>query len=90
MPKRKKRISLKGDTSIGQIVPQTISGERDTTLYIRMKKPMKKLKLRIGDFFEKKYPYARPSEMIYVKIPKKAFSGMRPGKKSLKVLCEEQ
>ncbi|MCK4791785.1 MAG: FAD-dependent oxidoreductase [Desulfobacteraceae bacterium] len=90
MPKRKKMISLKGDVSIGQIVPQAISGDRDTTLYIRMKKPMKKLKLRISDFFEKKYPYARPSEMIYVKIPKKAFSGMRPGKKSLKVLCEEQ
>lgn len=90
MPKRKKRISLKGDASIGQIVPQAISGERDTTLYIRMKKPMKKLKLRIDDFFEKKYPYARPSEMIYVKIPKKAFSGMRPGEKTLKVLCEEQ
>ena len=90
MPKRKKRISLKGDASIGQIVPQAISGDRDTTLYIRMKKPMKKLKLRIGDFFEKKYPYARPSEMIYVKIPKKAFSGMRPGIKTLRVLCEEQ
>lgn len=90
MPKKKKRISLKGDASIGQIVPQAISGDGDTILYIRMKKPMNKLKLRIGDVFEKKYPYARPSEMIYVKIPKKAFSGMKPGKRSLNVLCEEQ
>jgi len=90
MPQLEKMISLEGDDTIGQIVPQTLSGDREATLYIRVKSPMDRMKLGIGDIYEKKYPYARPSEMIYMKIPKKAFSGMRPGKKSLKVLCEEQ
>jgi thioredoxin reductase len=90
IPERKKMISLEGDASIGQIVPQAISGDQATTLYVRVKKPMRKMKLRIGDFFEKKYPFARPSEMIYVRIPKKAFRGMSPRKRSLTVRCEER
>ena len=88
--RRKKLILLNGDISIGQCVPQAVSGNQDTTLYIRVKKPMKKMVLRIGDIYEKKFPYARPGEMIHLKIPKKSFNGIRPGRKSLKILCEEQ
>lgn len=90
IPQRKKMIFLEGDASIGQIVPHAISGDQATTLCVRVKKPMKKMKLRIGDLFERKYPFARPSEMIYVRIPKEAFSGMSPRKRSVAIRCEEQ
>ena len=73
MPSMDSTMWLEGDETIGQIVPQRISGPRDTTLHIRVKKPMNRMILRVGDGFEKKYPYARPSEMTWVKVPKQVF-----------------
>ena len=90
MPDLKRKISLEGDENIGQIVPQVLSGEKQTTLYIRVRKPMAKMKLRIGEIFEKTYPFARPSEMIRIKISKKIFSEIGNSVKILKLQCEEK
>jgi hypothetical protein len=90
MPKLEKMISLEGDDTIGQIVPQAVSGDREATLYIRVKTPMKRMKIGIGDVYEKQYPYARPSEMIYVKIPKKVFTEMGSRVSKLSVYSEER
>jgi thioredoxin reductase len=78
-------ISIEGDQTIGQIVPQRVSGLRDTVFHIRVKKPMKKLTLRLGDRFEKKYPYARPSEMICLKVPMDVFKDVHG---SMMFCCE--
>jgi thioredoxin reductase len=86
----KKMIALVGDQTIGQIVPQAISGQQPVTLFIRVKCPMERLTLQIGDIFEKKIPYARPSEMIRIRLPKKIFSEMEPSTARLKVSCEER
>jgi thioredoxin reductase len=86
LPAERPIISIKGDDTIGQIVPQRITGLRDTTFHMRVNRPMKKFILRVGDRFEKKYPYARPSEMIWVKVPKAVFSDVRG---SVIVRCEE-
>ncbi len=89
MPAREMRISIAGDQTVGQVVPQTISGELPVTFYIRVKRPMQKMTLRIGEIFEKKIPYARPSEMIQVRLSKKSFSQMEPSTTRLKVSCED-
>jgi len=89
MPAREMRISIAGDQTVGQVVPQTISGELPVTFYIRVKRPMQKMALRIGEIFEKKIPYARPSEMIQVRLSKKSFSQMEPSTTRLKVSCED-
>ena len=89
MPAREMRISIAGDQTVGQVVPQTISGELPVTFYIRVKRPMQKMTLRIGEIFEKKIPYARPSEMIQVRLSKKGFSQMEPSTTRLKVSCED-
>ena len=86
----KKMIALVGSQTIGQIVPQAISGQQPVTFCIRVKRPMGRLTLRIGDIFEKKIPYARPSEMIQIRLPKKIFSDMEPSTARLKVSCEER
>jgi thioredoxin reductase len=86
LPAERPIISIKGDDTIGQIVPQRITALRDTTFHMRVNRPMKKFILRVGDRFEKKYPYARPSEMIWVKVPKAVFSDVRG---SVIVRCEE-
>ena len=87
---KKKKIALVGDKNIGQIVPQAISGQRPVTFYIRVNRPMEKLTLRVGDIFKKRIPYARPSEMIQIRLPKKVFSEMKPSTARLKVSCEER
>ena len=87
---KKKKIALVGNKTIGQIVPQAISGQRPVTLCIRVKRPMEKLKLRIGDIFEKKIAYARPSEMIQIRLSKKILSELEPSTARLKVSCEER
>ena len=89
MPKASNLISLDGDESIGQIVPQTISGKRPVTLYMRVKHPMQKMTLRIGDIFTKRYPYARPSEIIRVRLPEKIIAEMKPSATRLNVSCKE-
>jgi thioredoxin reductase len=86
----KNLVAIAGDETIGQVVPQTISGQRPVTFYIRVKHPMKKLTLRIGDIFEKKISYARPGEMIRVRLPHKVFSDVQSLKTSLKVSCEKR
>jgi len=89
-PEKTRIFTLEGDQSIAQIVPQEISGGRSTTIYLRLNRPMDKMTLRIGDVFQKKYPYGRPSEMIRLKIPKKTLDEVDPSVKVLKIICEER
>jgi hypothetical protein len=42
--------------------------------------------LLVGDRFEKKLPYARPSEMIWVKVPGDV---LKEAHESILVRCEE-
>ena len=86
----KNLIAIQGDETIGQIVPQTISGQRPVTFYIRVKRPMDKLTLRIGDIFKRKFAYARPSEMMRVRLPKKVFAELKPTVTQLNVSCGER
>ena len=86
----KNLIAIVGDETIGQIVPQAINGQQPVTFYIRVKHPMQKLTLRIGDIFEKKFAYARPSEMIRIRLPKKVFAEMKRAETRLIVSCEER
>jgi thioredoxin reductase len=85
MPEGALMVPLQGDETIGQLVPHCVSGDNDTTLHIRVKRPMKKVTLRVGDGFEKKLPYARPSEMIWVTVPKEV---LRVTSGPVRVQCE--
>jgi thioredoxin reductase len=70
MPDQRAMVPIEADESIGQIVPHHVSARNDATLHIRVKRPMKKVTLRVGDGFEMKLAYARPSEMIWVTVPR--------------------
>jgi thioredoxin reductase len=89
MPEAKQMISIEGDETIAQILPQKIGGARETTFHVRVKRPMNRMTLRLGEIYRKKYGYARPSEMIRFKVPKKALHQLDPSIRNLKVLCEE-
>jgi thioredoxin reductase len=87
LPMERSTISIEGDQTIGQIVPQRVSGLRDTTFHIRVNRPMKKMTLSVGDRFEKKYPYARPTEMMWLKVPRHVFNDAHG---CIVVRCEEK
>jgi thioredoxin reductase len=89
MPQEKEMISIDGDDTIGQVVPQKMGGARETTFHVRVKKPMSRMSLRLGDIYEKKYGYARPSELIRFKVPKKVLSQLDPSLNNLKLYCKE-
>ncbi len=48
------------------IVPHTISGEDDVTLYGRVREPKKNVQLSVGNIWKKKLRAVKPSEMIKI------------------------
>jgi len=48
-----------------------------------------RMTLRLGDIYERKYGYARPSELIHFKVPKKVLSQLDPALTNLNLHCEE-
>lgn len=63
------------DNNINHTIPQKISNEKDFTLSLRLKKPLKNCKLQLIQadkvIFEKKFKKAIPAEMIQIKVLKK-------------------
>jgi len=54
------------------LVPQKISGEREVTLYLRVKKPQEKVSLQIrGTKISHPLPYVRPAEMVTFRLNQK-------------------
>lgn len=82
-------VDLKAGLGIGQIVPQRCSKKQDVWLNLRVRKPMGKIKVRVGDIMQKTFVCARPAEMVRLKIPKKAFEALGPDIATLQVSCEE-
>jgi len=82
-------IDFKAGPSIGQVVPQRCTRGRDVWLNLRVREPMGKMKIYVGDILRKTYVCARPGEMIRVKIPKKTLQELGPSDTTLQVRCEE-
>jgi len=64
----KDNINLVPGDNVRYCVPQTLSPEREHTIYMRCKEPMTACKIRVGDLREKKLRYVVPAEMISLKI----------------------
>jgi thioredoxin reductase len=82
-------IDLVPDSNIGQLVPHRCTLRHDVWINLRVKEPMGKMKVRVGDVLHKTYVCARPGEMIRFKIPQKVLQGIGLSEKSLHVRCEE-
>lgn len=57
-------ISLQAGENIASCVPQSLSPDREQTIYLRVKRPVKNCILTIGERYEKKFRVLIPSEMI--------------------------
>lgn len=64
----KDNIQLIPGDNVRYCVPHTLSPEREHTIYLRCKTPMKPCKIRVGNLTEKKLRFVFPAEMIMFKI----------------------
>jgi succinate dehydrogenase/fumarate reductase flavoprotein subunit len=84
------KINLKAGKNIKYIVPESMSGERKVTLFMRVKEPDEKVNLRIGDIYEKSFRAVRPSEMLKVSLSLKELTKLKAGTKEVVVSCERE
>ncbi|MFH1130777.1 MAG: FAD-dependent oxidoreductase, partial [Pseudomonadota bacterium] len=64
----KDNIQLVPGDNVRYCVPHSLSPEREHTIYMRCKEPMRPCKIRVGSLMEKKLLFVVPAEMIMLKI----------------------
>jgi NADPH-dependent 2,4-dienoyl-CoA reductase/sulfur reductase-like enzyme len=82
-----RRINLRAGTNIRYIVPHSISGENEVTLYMRVKEPADKVRLCVGNILQKSLRAVRPSEMLQVSLSEKELSKLQAGADELVISC---
>ncbi|PIV20355.1 MAG: pyridine nucleotide-disulfide oxidoreductase [Deltaproteobacteria bacterium CG03_land_8_20_14_0_80_45_14] len=85
---KKGKIILRPGRNIRSIVPQTISGQNDVTLYIRIKEMEEKVQLRIGAIYNQAFRVVKPSEIIKVNLLQKELNSLRGKTTELIAECE--
>ena len=86
----RRRIKLLPGENMRYIVPQTISGEGDVTIYGRVKEPQKKVQLQVGDIWKKKWRVVKPSEMIKIEFSDKEIKKIGKTTNQLIVDCKRR
>ena len=81
------RINLRAGTNIRYIVPHSISGEVEVNLYMRVREPADKVRLRVGNILRKSLRAVRPSEMLQVSLSEKELSKLQAGADELVISC---
>lgn len=76
MPGRK--IEVKPGRNIRYIVPRFISGDRDVTLYMRVREPDELVSIKMGDIVIKKSEMGvKPSSMLKIDVPASALRDIK-------------
>jgi hypothetical protein len=61
-------IKLNPGINVASVVPHTISSDREHTIYLRVKNPLERSWLRLGDVYERRLRYVVPAEMVSLKV----------------------
>jgi thioredoxin reductase len=83
-------IRLKPGRNIRYIVPQTISGQRDVTLYMRVMEPEEVVKIKVGALITKGIRAVKPSEMLKIELSTKELKKLKAGTEEIVVDCEKR
>ena len=86
----KGRLKLIPGENIRYVVPQTISGNTEVTLYGRVKEPQRKVQLNVGDIWNKKFRAVKPSEMIKIELSEKELKNIDTNTNELVVDCKSR
>jgi len=88
LPPLTKRITLKAGDNVRSVVPQIIGGKEPVTLHLRVRKPMRDVKVTIGNLIIPKR-VVKPPEMVVVNLTRQALEKLEK-KDELKVSIEEK
>ncbi len=61
-------IKLKAGRNIRYVVPHTISGNEDVTLYMRVREPEQNVRINVGDIAGKSELIVKPSSMLKIEL----------------------
>ena len=84
------KITVRAGRNIRYVVPQTISGRRDTTLYMRVNEPEETVRIKVGDIMTKGVRAVKPSEMLKIELSAEKLGKLREGTKEIAVDCEKR
>ncbi len=88
LPPLRERIALKAGDNVKSVAPQIISGKEPVSLHLRVTKPMRNVKVKIGNLDIPKR-VVRPPEMVVINLTEKALEKL--GKKDeIEVSIEEE
>jgi len=85
-----KQIALKAGENIRYIVPQSISGKENVTIYLRVKEPRKKAEIKVGNIFKKAERVVVPSQMIDLRLTVKEFGMLGYDTHELIISCQSE
>jgi len=83
-------IAVKAGRNIRYVVPQTITGQKDTTLYMRVSEPEEAVRIKIGDIMTKGVKAVKPSEMLKIELSAEKLKKLEAGSQELIVDCEKR
>lgn len=80
-------ITLVPGENIRYIVPHSISGEQDVTLYMRVRQPEELVRFKVGDIMSKAERVVKPSSMVKLDISSEQLGKLKRGTREIKVDC---
>jgi len=85
-----RRVTLKPGRNIRYIVPHTISGEREVTLYMRVNDLEEGVRLKVGGIMSKALRVVKPSEMLKIELSSAQLGKLEEGTTEIVVDCEKR
>ncbi len=76
LPPLRKKLALKAGDNVKSVVPQIISSEEPVTLHLRAKKPMRNVKVKVGNLIIPKR-VVRPPEMVVVNLTERTLEKLK-------------
>ncbi|MBN1383094.1 MAG: FAD-dependent oxidoreductase [Deltaproteobacteria bacterium] len=89
-PEARGEIKVKAGRNIRYVVPQTISGRKDTTLYMRVSEPEETVRIKVGNITTKGMRAVKPSEMLKIELSADKLEKLKEGTQEIIVDCEKR
>jgi len=83
-------ITSKPGRNIKYIVPHTISGRREVTLYMRVNEPEEDVRLKVGTVVTKALRAVKPSEMLKLELSSAQLGKLQEGTTEIVIDCENR
>jgi NADPH-dependent 2,4-dienoyl-CoA reductase/sulfur reductase-like enzyme len=83
-------IKLEAGGNVKYVIPQTIQGEREVAIRLRVKEPEKDVVLKIGENVTKRLKVVKPSEMVYLILSEGHLKRIKKGTTRLVVSCQRK